>query len=76
MSIMGNDFMLKIVTSTISVLETDISQISVSALQNETPSLLSKRWAISGAKLVEVVHVCGREQNENRGKTKIESRQR
>lgn len=39
---MGNDYVLKIVTWTISVLKTDISQISVSALQNEIPSLLSK----------------------------------
>lgn len=46
---MGNDYVLKIVTCTISVLETDISQISVSALQNEIPSLLSNsvghRWS-------------------------------
>lgn len=60
--------MLKIITWTISVLETDISQISVSLNKMKFPVCFRTVWAIAGAKLVRVAHVHSREQSESGGK--------
>lgn len=57
-----------------------MTKISILTPQNEIPSLgkslvMGQCRAITAAELVRAAHMIGTEKNENRGKSKLESRQ-